>query len=296
MRTPAGLPDSLAHRAFRVDEAQALNVSRGRTRRSDLTAPIWGVRTPPTASFWDALSAAGCIIGVDEAFSHDTAARMLGLWHPRVWTPAEPWHVTGENDLSRLRRRHIVAHRSAACRDVVVVSDVRCTDPLTTWADMAGSLSLPELVAMGDSVLGLRDPWSMEALRETVHLRARRRDVLRMREAVSLVRAGSRSAMESATRVLFVRGGLPEPEINAPIYDAAGEWLATGDFVWRRQRVVAEFDGDYHRTDRRQWQRDVARRESVVDAGWTYIQLTARSVTVPAYADRLLARLRRLLL
>ena len=177
-----------------------------------------------------------------------------------------------------------------------MVSDVRCTDPLTTWADMAGSLSLPELVAMGDSVLGLRDPWSMEALRETVHLRARRRDVLRMREAVSLVRAGSRSAMESATRVLFVRGGLPEPEINAPVNDAAGEWLATGDFVWRRQRVVAEFDGDYHRTDRRQWQRDVARRESVVDAGWTYIQLTARSVTVPAYADRLLARLRRLLL
>ena len=177
-----------------------------------------------------------------------------------------------------------------------MVSDVRCTDPLTTWADMAGSLSLPELVTMGDSVLGLGDPWSMEALRETVHLRARRRDVLRMREAVSLVRAGSRSAMESATRVLFVRDGLPEPEINAPIYDAAGEWLATGDFVWRRQRVVAEFDGDYHRTDRRQWQRDVARRESVVDAGWTYIQLTARSVTVPAYADRLLARLRRLLL
>jgi hypothetical protein len=176
------------------------------------------------------------------------------------------------------------------------VSDVRCTDPLTTWADMAGSLSLPELVTMGDSVLGLGDPWSMEALRETVHLRARRRDVLRMREAVSLVRAGSRSAMESATRVLFVRGGLPEPEINAPVNDAAGEWLATGDFVWRRQRVVAEFDGDYHRTDRRQWQRDVARRESVVDAGWTYIQLTARSVTVPAYADRLLARLRRLLL
>ena len=90
--------------------------------------------------------------------------------------------------------------------------------------------------------------------------------------------------MESKTRLLFVRGGLPEPELNAAVCDAAGEWLAFGDFVWRKQHVVAEFDGDFHRTDRRQWQRDVGRRESVQEAGWTYVQLTARSVTVPAYA------------
>ena len=101
--------------------------------------------------------------------------------------------------------------------------------------------------------------------------------------------------MESRTRLLFVRSGLPEPELNAAIVDAAGEWLAFGDFVWRDRRVVAEFDGDHHRTDRRQWQIDVARREAVQEAGWTYLQLTARMVTVPAYADRLVQRLTRLL-
>ena len=33
----------------------------------------------------------------------------------------------------------------------------------------------------------------------------------------------------------------------------SGQWLSDSDFVWRQQRVVAEFDGDHHRTDRAQW-------------------------------------------
>jgi len=103
-------------------------------------------------------------------------------------------------------------------------------------------------------------------------------------------------AWSRSARLWFARGGLPEPELNAAILDDAGEWLAFGDLVWRERRVVAEFDGDYHRTDRGQWPIDVARRESVQEAGWTYLQLTARMVTVPVYADRLVARLRRLLI
>jgi hypothetical protein len=57
--------------------------------------------------------------------------------------------------------------------------------------------------------------------------------------------------METTARLLFRRGGVPEPELNAVVSDAAGEWLAFGDFLWRARRVVAEFDGDFHRTDRR---------------------------------------------
>ncbi len=176
------------------------------------------------------------------------------------------------------------------------MNGLRCTDPLTTWADLAGSLGLDDLVVMGDAIVELCDTISIGDLRMTVRARARHRGVVRMRQASDLVRLGSRSPMESKTRLLFVRGGLPEPELNAAVCDAAGEWLAFGDFVWRKQHVVAEFDGDFHRTDRRQWQRDVGRRESVQEAGWTYVQLTARSVTVPAYSDRLIRRLRQLLL
>jgi hypothetical protein len=157
-------------------------------------------------------------------------------------------------------------------------------------------MTVDELVVMGDAMLAIEGVPTMTDLRATVRARCRRRGVVRLREAVELVRVGSRSPMETTARLLFRRGGLPEPELNAVVFDAAGEWLAFGDFVWRARRVVAEFDGDFHRTDRRQWQIDVARREAVQEAGWTYVQLTARMVTVPAYADRLILRLRRLLL
>ncbi len=296
MRRPTPLPNVLADRAFRVDEATLIPISRGRTRRSDLTSPLWGVRSPPITSFWQAIRAAGCVIAPDEAFSHLTAARMMGLPLPQPWGPEEPWHITGENELPRMRRGHVVSHRSVDERGVVVVDGLRCTDPLTTWADLASSLALDDLVVMGDAIVELGDGFSIGALRGVIRTRARHRGVVRMREAGDLVRLGSRSPMESKTRLVFLRGGLPEPELNAAVCDAAGEWLAFGDFVWREKRVVAEFDGDFHRTDRRQWQRDVGRRESVQEAGWTYVQLTARSVTVPANSDRLVRRLRQLLL
>ena len=190
----------------------------------------------------------------------------------------------------------IESHRSVDERDVVLVNGVRCTHPLVTWADLAQTLGVDDLVVMGDAMVGPGGYLTMSDLRAQVAARARRRGVIKMREALALVRVGSRSPMESKARLLFARGGLPEPELNAAILDDAGEWLAFGDLVWRERRVVAEFDGDYHRTDRGQWQIDVARRESVQEAGWTYLQLTARMVTVPAYADRLVARLRRLLI
>lgn len=296
MKTPAPLPPSLADRPFSVREAVELGVSRRRVRNQDLAAPFWGIRSPPIAEFDAALRAVACLIAADEAFSHQTAARILRLPLPEPWTPAEPWHITGENELPRLRRRHIEPHRSIDEREVVLVNGVRCTHPLVTWADLAQTLHVDDLVVMGDALVEPDKYFTMSDLRGQVAVRARRRGVVKMRDALALVRVGSRSPMESKARLLFARGGLPEPELNAPIFDDAGEWLAFGDLVWRKRRVVAEFDGDYHRTDRRQWQIDVARRESVQESGWTYLQLTARMVTVPAYADRLVTRLRRLLI
>ena len=68
---------------------------------------------------------------------------------------------------------------------------------------------------------------------------------------------------------------MPEPELNVVITDSnSGQWLSNSDFVWREQKVVAEFDGDHHRTDRRQWQNEVARCQSLQDDGRAFVQLT----------------------
>jgi very-short-patch-repair endonuclease len=75
----------------------------------------------------------------------------------------------------------------------------------------------------------------------------------------------------------------------------SGQWLSDSDFVWRNQRVVAEFDGDHHRTDRRQWQNDVARCQNLQDEGCAFMQPTYASVMVHPRNQATVARLRRLL-
>lgn len=71
--------------------------------------------------------------------------------------------------------------------------------------------------------------------------------------------------------------------------------MATSDFVWRAQRVVGEYDGDLHRTDRRTWQRDRSRRAALEDDGWTYVELTSFDLTDRHASERLRVRLVRLL-
>jgi very-short-patch-repair endonuclease len=102
--------------------------------------------------------------------------------------------------------------------------------------------------------------------------------------------------MESRARLAFADGGLPEPELNADIVDDAGNWIARGDFVWREARVVVEYEGDVHRTDRQQWLTDVARTELLEDAGWRVIRITARDLSTPHLRARMVARIRRALM
>ena len=117
-----------------------------------------------------------------------------------------------------------------------------------------------------------------------------------MAEALPQLRPRNNSPMETRARLLFLRGGLPEPELNVVINDSdSGQWLSDSDFVWRREKVVAEFDGDHHRTDRQQWQNDVARRENLQDDGWAFVQLTYASVMRYPRNQATVERLRRLL-
>ena len=117
-----------------------------------------------------------------------------------------------------------------------------------------------------------------------------------MAEALPQLRPRNNSPMETRARLLFLRGGLPEPELNVVINDSdSGQWLSDSDFVWRGPRVVAEFDGDHHRTDRQQWQNDVARRENLQDDGWAFMQLTYASVMRYPRNQSTVRRLRRLL-
>lgn len=114
---------------------------------------------------------------------------------------------------------------------------------------------------------------------------------VRAREALEWIRLGSRSAMETRSRVLFVRAGLPEPALNVEIHDPDGGWLATSDLVWREGRVVGEYQGAHPLGDYGRGDDDIARRRLIEGSGWLFVDFTKGDY----YArPRRLALLRRL--
>lgn len=166
---------------------------------------------------------------------------------------------------------------------------------LDTWCDLATTLHRGDLVAAADALL--QPPFDL-APADLLHAstdRAGDRGALALRDAAELARVGAASPWESKARVIFHDAGLPEPQLNIDILASNGRWLARCDFVWGPQRVVGEYDGDQHRTDRSRWQYERERRAGLEDDGWTYVEMTSLSLTSSRHLDALLERLHRLL-
>ncbi len=105
--------------------------------------------------------------------------------------------------------------------------------------------------------------------------------VRRARRVAMMVRKGSASPRESDLRWEIARAGLPEPELNVDIADELGEFMARGDLVYRRWKVVVEYDGWQHERDAWQRQYDHLRRERLEAAGWRVIVITSADFRTP---------------
>lgn len=283
--TLTALPSELADQ-FAVADAIALGVNRGRLRRADLERPFFGVRVrQPCETLAQQLRALSLVLPPSAVFSHETASQMLGLPFKRAATAI---HVTLPPGECRIRRPGIVCHR-APVEATLVVKDVVVADGVSTWTALAGGYDVDDLVVLGDAI-ATREPADLERLRSASG-RTGLRGVRRMREALPLVRTGVKSPMESRARLVMARAGLPEALRNHDVHHpVTGEWLGQADFVWLRQRVVAEYDGEHHRTDRAQWQADIVRKRQFEDAGWRVVVFTADDVL--RFSHRLVESLR----
>ncbi len=70
-----------------------------------------------------------------------------------------------------------------------------------------------------------------------------------------------------------------------------GHFVAECDLVYRRAKVVLEYEGDGHR-ERGKFRKDIARYDRLQDLGWRVIRVTQEDLDHPA---DLLARIRRAL-
>ena len=220
------------------------------------------------------IAAARLVLPTDAAVSHTTAMRLHGF---------EP---AGRQDLEfSTNTRHprrvpgIVLHRRRGILHPRNVNGFPTLGPDRTFVDVAGRLRLPDLVAFGDHLVhrGLTTVDDLRWYVESRHLDG----VRRARRVAPLVRAGAESPPESIVRLLLRFARLPEPEVNGVVHDAAGEFLARGDLVYRRWKVIVEYDGIHHERDPRTRQHDIRRRELLEAEGWIVIVVTAKDLSRP---------------
>jgi hypothetical protein len=99
---------------------------------------------------------------------------------------------------------------------------------------------------------------------------------LRQLETVlELCDAGAQSPRESYLRLLLLDAGLPRPQTQLPVLGGDGLPFAYLDLGWDRAMVAVEYDGDQHRTDRRQYVKDVRRLEMLERMGWIVVRVVA---------------------
>ena len=72
-----------------------------------------------------------------------------------------------------------------------------------------------------------------------------------------------------------MQAGLPRPQTQIPVYDEFGDAIAYLDMGWEDVKVAVEYDGEQHRSDRRQYTWDVRRLEMIERLGWIVVRVVA---------------------
>ncbi len=280
MREPRELPPHLRHRPFTMAEARTAGLSRRRTRAQDLVTPCYGVRA--TAAIPDSLlkrvHALTAVTGA--VVSHLSAAALWGFPLPRALENLAVVHLTSRPGRRAVRHKNVVGHQQALePEEIVSGARVSCTSPLRTWFDLAGILSLDELIIAGDFLLRRRNPLTtLDRLDAFLAGKQGRPGYRRAMRARSLIRAGTDSPKETELRLLLIRHGLPEPGINVPMFDETGGWIQDPDLSYEQEKVAIQFDGGHHATPA-QRRSDIFRDENARDAGWRVVVLTQWHLT-----------------
>jgi hypothetical protein len=115
------------------------------------------------------------------------------------------------------------------------------------------------------------------------------RGVRQLRELLPLVDGGAASPKETWLRLLLIDAGFPKPTTQILAADGR-KLLAMLDMGWEQFKVAAEYDGDQHRTDRRQYVRDIRRIQTLQSNGWIVIRVIAED-----RPDDVIARVRKAL-
>ena len=274
------LPPALGT-AFTVAEARSAGVRAKRLRSGDLDAPYYGVRSNATASgsVWALCRAYATRMPRHQGFSHLTAVRLFGLPEPQRLRADARLHVTAiaphhPPRLVGVRGYSLSIERAREPGTLTLLDGVRVISAVDTWCQLASHFTVDELIVLGDGLVRRTRPLAtITALEGAATRYAGSRGARALAQALPLIRAGTDSPKETELRLAIVRSGLPEPEVNGTIYDERGLAIARGDLLYRRYKVLVEYDGAHHQRLEQQYYNDVDRRDRLAEAEWRTIQV-----------------------
>ena len=230
-------------------------------RAAALTLPPGAALTGRSAACWDGLPVGDADDPVWVVVPAGTQFQMRGIKVRRAWLP------TG----------HVLA------------GEPPVTVPQRTAWEIAREHDLVDAVAALDVLFHHKRP-AQEAMTAwtAVHPHSR------AAKAIGLADGRAESPQESRVRVRLILAGFPPP---VPQHEVRMDkiFVARLDLAWPAAKVAVEYDGEWH-ADARQFVRDRARLNKLVDAGWVVLHMTKRDLSDPLLFANFTSQLRAALL
>lgn len=255
---------------FTTAEALRAGISRGVLDGPTVQRLLPGVHAAAgDVRFPMLVAAARLVLPADALLTGISALRLAGA----AVAPVLPLHfVTLHPHQVRRRGLRVTRVRTLPPGRNGVVS------PVSALLAAATSTDLVELVVAGDHLVrtGRCSPEELRAGAEVWcgrGARAARRAALLVRERVD-------SPRETELRLCLLLAGLPALEPNVVLGGPDGP-IGRFDLVHREMRVALEYEGDQHRTDAVQWNRDIVRHEQAAAQGWRLVRVTAARAARP---------------
>lgn len=150
------------------------------------------------------------------------------------------------------------------------------TAPAWTTVEVARHLRRPRALATLDAALRI-GACTRGELDSAIREQKGRRGIVKVRELALLADPRAESAMESETRLVFLDGGLPKPELQYEIIDRCGK-LWRLDLAWPWAKVAVEYDSMQWHANPQAWKRDRMKCARLGECGWTVVPVVVDDV------------------
>jgi hypothetical protein len=244
----------MLHGIHRVNELDRAGMTRRDIDALRRVGDLRGIRTsgPPSDARLERVRAAATVApagavlaGWGAAVVHGVPHEMLdGTWDGNSMIPV-PFIVPMRSGL-QARRGLTLWKGPLADGDVVTIGGTPVTSGDRTIADLARWSRHPaRALAMVD--IGVRHGL-VDSVRFPQYLQTMKgfRGIRYAREAAKASSGRAESPRESELRYFWLEAGLPEPLVNAEIFDLRGRFMGRVDLLEPKSGYVGEYDGHWH--------------------------------------------------